>query len=89
MGAIDSDVCSPLSRSPGLESGFAQSRALTRGRISLGTAAHHPWQLEFIEFGPAAALKAKIPADHIINFMPLEKLRRWVATVRRRSMPSR
>lgn len=58
-------------------------------RISLGTDAHHPWQLEFIELGLAAALKAKIPADHIINFMPLEKLRRWVATVRRRSMRSR
>jgi hypothetical protein len=45
--------------------------------------------LEFIQLGLAAALKAKIPADHIINFMPLEKLRRWVATVRRRSMRGR
>jgi histidinol phosphatase-like PHP family hydrolase len=58
-------------------------------RISLGTDAHHPWQLEFIELGLAAALKAKIPADHIINFIPLEKLRRWIATVRRRRMRGR
>src|SRR5882762_9606045 len=38
-------------------------------RISLGTDAHHPCQLEFIEFGLAATLKAKIPADRIVNFM--------------------
>jgi histidinol phosphatase-like PHP family hydrolase len=51
-------------------------------RISLGTDAHHPWQLEFIELGLAAALKAKIPADRIINFLPLGDLRRWVGKVR-------
>jgi len=51
-------------------------------RISLGTDAHHPWQLEFIELGLAAALKAKIPADRIINFLPLGELRRWVGKVR-------
>jgi histidinol phosphatase-like PHP family hydrolase len=51
-------------------------------RISLGTDAHHPWQLEFIDLGLAAALKAKIPADRIVNFMPLDALKRWVANVR-------
>jgi histidinol phosphatase-like PHP family hydrolase len=54
----------------------------TGTRISLGTDAHHPWQLEFIELGLAAALKAKIPADRIINFMPLPELHSWVAAVR-------
>ena len=53
-------------------------------RISLGTDAHHPWQLEFIELGLAAALKAKIPAERIINFMPLCDLKEWVARVRAR-----
>jgi putative hydrolase len=53
-------------------------------RISLGTDAHHPWQLEFIELGLAAALKAKIPAERIINFMSLPQLKAWVASVRRR-----
>jgi DNA polymerase (family 10) len=52
-------------------------------RVSLGTDAHHPWQLEFIELGLAAALKAKIPADRIINFLPLGNLKRWVAKVRK------
>ena len=51
-------------------------------RISLGTDAHHPWQLEFIELGLAAALTAKIRADRIINFMSFEKLKAWVASLR-------
>jgi histidinol phosphatase-like PHP family hydrolase len=51
-------------------------------RISLGTDAHHPWQLEFITLGLAAALKAKIPAERIVNFMSLGELRRWVKGVR-------
>jgi histidinol phosphatase-like PHP family hydrolase len=57
--------------------------ARTEGcRISLGTDAHHPWQLEFIELGLAAALKARIPAERIINFMSLGDLRAWVEKVR-------
>jgi len=54
-------------------------------RISLGTDAHHPWQLEFITLGLAAALKAKIPADRIVNFMSLGELKAWVKTVRQRA----
>jgi len=53
-------------------------------RISLGTDAHHPWQLEFIELGLGAALKAKIPAERIINFMPIGELKQWVTRVRAR-----
>jgi putative hydrolase len=51
-------------------------------RISLGTDAHHPWQLEFIELGLAAAFKAKIAADRIVNFMPAMELKRWVERIR-------
>jgi histidinol phosphatase-like PHP family hydrolase len=51
-------------------------------RISLGTDAHHSWQLEFIELGLAAALKAKIPGERIVNFMSLGELRSWVKKVR-------
>jgi putative hydrolase len=46
--------------------------------ISLGTDAHHPWQLEFINLGLAAALKTKIPPERIVNFMSLAALREWV-----------
>jgi histidinol phosphatase-like PHP family hydrolase len=53
-------------------------------RISLGTDAHHPWQLEFIDLGLAAALKAKIPPDRIVNFMSIPEVKRWVTSVRAR-----
>ena len=58
-------------------------------RISLGTDAHHPWQLDFIELGLAAALRAKIPADRIVNFMPVVELKAWANSVRDRTMPKR
>jgi histidinol phosphatase-like PHP family hydrolase len=53
-------------------------------RISLGTDAHHPWQLEFIELGLAAALKARVPPERIINFLSISQLKAWVASLRRR-----
>jgi histidinol phosphatase-like PHP family hydrolase len=51
-------------------------------RISLGTDAHHPWQLEFIELGLGAALKARISPQQIVNFMSLSDLRTWVKQIR-------
>lgn len=57
-------------------------------RVSLGTDAHDPAQFGFLEFGLAAALQANIPADRIINFLPLPELRAWVAGVRERSARS-
>jgi len=54
-------------------------------RISLGTDAHHSWQLEFIELGLAAALKAKLPADRIVNFMPIGELKSRAREVRGRA----
>ena len=51
-------------------------------RVALGTDSHHAWQLAFIELGLAAALKAKIPAERVVNFMPLAELRNWIASLR-------
>ena len=51
-------------------------------RISLGTDAHHPWQLQFIEFGLAAALLARIPKERILNFLPVEELLSWAAALK-------
>jgi putative hydrolase len=53
-------------------------------RISLGTDAHHSWQLEFIDLGLAGALTAKIPADRMVNFMSTVQVKQWVASVRAR-----
>jgi histidinol phosphatase-like PHP family hydrolase len=55
-------------------------------RISLGTDSHGPSQLEFIEFGLAAALKAKIDPDRILNFMSRAKLMEWAAGQRDRDL---
>jgi histidinol phosphatase-like PHP family hydrolase len=55
-------------------------------RISLGTDAHHGWQLEFIDLGLAAALRAKIPSDRILNFMPILELKSWAKCLRDRAM---
>jgi histidinol phosphatase-like PHP family hydrolase len=51
-------------------------------RISLGTDAHHPWQLEFIELGLFAALKAKVSTDRIVNFMRTLDLKNWIQHTR-------
>ena len=51
-------------------------------RISLGTDAHGPTQLPFIELGLAAALTAGIAADRILNFMNRSELCGWVTGVR-------
>jgi DNA polymerase (family 10) len=58
-------------------------------RISLGTDAHHPWQLEFIDLALAAALTAKLPAERIVNFMALNDLRSWVERLRKAEHRSR
>ena len=52
-------------------------------RISIGTDAHSPDQLAFIELGLATALLARIPAERIINFMPREELLAWTARLNR------
>lgn len=51
-------------------------------RVSLGTDAHHPDQLAFMELSLAAALLAKIPAERVVNFMPVDELRAWAKRVR-------
>ena len=50
--------------------------------ISMGSDAHHPWQLEFLDLALASALLAGIPRDRILNFMPPERLLNWVARLK-------
>jgi histidinol phosphatase-like PHP family hydrolase len=51
-------------------------------RISLGTDAHDPEQLRFMEYGLASALAVGISPDRILNFMSADELRNWAATLR-------
>ncbi len=46
-------------------------------RISLGTDAHAPHQLHFIELGLEAAWRAGIPAERILNFQSVQDIRDW------------
>src|SRR5439155_24034611 len=50
--------------------------------ISLGTDSHHPWQLEFLDFGLAAAAAAGVSLERILNFKTLDQLSEWVRSVR-------
>ncbi|HEX6803784.1 MAG TPA: PHP domain-containing protein [Terriglobales bacterium] len=53
-------------------------------RISLGTDAHDPMQLRFMDYSLAAAVHAGIPKERILNFMSAKQLRSWAAQVRER-----
>lgn len=53
--------------------------------ISIGSDAHWPGQIGFVEFGLAAALEAGIPPGRILNLRPVESLLEWVAELRDRS----
>jgi histidinol phosphatase-like PHP family hydrolase len=50
-------------------------------RISIGSDAHHPDQLGAIDFGLAAACRAGIAPDRIVNFLPADDLVAWAAGV--------
>jgi histidinol phosphatase-like PHP family hydrolase len=53
-------------------------------RVSLGTDAHHPGQLQFIEFGLAAAILARIPKERVLNFMACDQLLSWAGRLKSR-----
>ncbi|MBA2565776.1 MAG: PHP domain-containing protein [Gemmatimonadetes bacterium] len=58
-------------------------------RISIGTDAHHPWQLGHVDLGLAAAVRAGIPRDRILNFMEADELVAWAERVRSRGRERR
>jgi histidinol phosphatase-like PHP family hydrolase len=56
--------------------------------ISIGTDAHHPEELRFMEFGLAAAIRAGITRDRVLNFLPRDQLQSWAReTTGRRGGP--
>jgi putative hydrolase len=54
-------------------------------RISLGSDAHHPRDLEHLPLAAAAVAAAGIPPERVINLLPVEALRAWAASVRARA----
>jgi histidinol phosphatase-like PHP family hydrolase len=47
--------------------------------ISIGSDAHHPRELDYMEFGLAAAIRASIPRERILNFLSADDLLAWAA----------
>jgi histidinol phosphatase-like PHP family hydrolase len=54
-------------------------------RISIGTDAHSIGELDFLDYGLAAAIRAGIDRDRIINFLPVDEVLAWAAEVRTRA----
>ncbi|MEA2646627.1 MAG: putative hydrolase [Chloroflexota bacterium] len=54
--------------------------------ISIGTDSHSPWELACLPLGLAAAARAGIPPERILNFKPMDELLAWVRD--RRAMTS-
>jgi histidinol phosphatase-like PHP family hydrolase len=50
-------------------------------RISIGTDAHNQSEMRFIDVGVAAALKAGISVDRILNFQPWEEIVAWTSSL--------
>lgn len=54
-------------------------------RISMGSDAHAPVDLAFLDFAIAAAAEAGIASERIINAMSVDELRAWTASRRQRA----
>jgi histidinol phosphatase-like PHP family hydrolase len=54
-----------------------RSVAAAGGRVAIDTDAHSSDELDFLEFGLAAAIRAGIPMDRVVNFLPVDELRGW------------
>ena len=53
-------------------------------RVSLGSDSHAPHQLEFLDYGIAAALRVGIPKERIVNCLPVDELLAWTESLRSR-----
>src|SRR6266545_3956303 len=51
--------------------------------ISIGTDAHSVGELDFLEYGLAAAIRGAIPRERILNFRPVGEVTAWAEEVRR------
>jgi histidinol phosphatase-like PHP family hydrolase len=56
-----------------------RSVAAAGGRVAIDTDAHASDELRFVEFGLAAAIRAGIKKDRVVNFLPVDELRAWAA----------
>jgi DNA polymerase (family X) len=55
------------------------------GWVSIGTDAHDPSEMRFVDIGVAATLEAGIPRDRVLNVLSRDELLEWVGARRARS----
>jgi histidinol phosphatase-like PHP family hydrolase len=67
-----------------LDAGLLEHARDAGVRISIGTDAHSVGELDFLEFGLAAAIRGGIDRGRILNFQPPEDVLAWAAEVRER-----
>jgi histidinol phosphatase-like PHP family hydrolase len=67
-----------------LDAPLARRAAKAGAWISLGSDAHHPHEMEYIDVALAIALEAGVPRDRILNFWPAERLVAWARGRRER-----
>jgi DNA polymerase (family 10) len=54
-------------------------------RVAIDTDSHSVMELQFVDFGLAAALAAGIAPERVVNFLPLERLLEWTGAGRKRA----
>lgn len=57
--------------------------------ISVGTDAHRPDELRFVDIGVATVILAGVPRERVLNFLSREELAAWVAERRSASLEGR
>jgi DNA polymerase (family 10) len=55
------------------------------GRVAIDTDSHSVMELQFVDFGLAAALEAGIAPERVVNFLSADELLEWTASLRRRA----
>ena len=60
-----------------LDVGSLAAVAAAGGRVAIDTDAHAVGELAFVEFGLAAAIRAGISTERIVNFLPRDELLTW------------
>jgi histidinol phosphatase-like PHP family hydrolase len=46
-------------------------------KVSIGTDAHSVRELDHMEIGLAAAIRAEIPRERILNYLPVDQVLEW------------
>jgi histidinol phosphatase-like PHP family hydrolase len=65
-----------------LDVGLLRRAAAAGTLVSIGSDAHHPSQLRYLEYGLGAAALAGVPSGQILNFWSAGELRAWAARLR-------